>query len=55
MHTHTYKLGFPCGSAGKGSTCNAQDLDLIPQLGRFPGEEKGYRLQYSVLDNSMTV
>ena len=29
-------LGFPCGSAGKESACNAGDLGLIPGLGRFP-------------------
>ena len=29
-------LGFPCGSAGSESTCNAGDLGLIPGLGRFP-------------------
>ena len=40
-------LGFPCGSAGKGSACNVGDLDSIPGLGRFPGEGKGYPLQYS--------
>ena len=44
-------MGFPCGSAGKESACNAGDLDLIPGLGRFPGE--GYPLQYSGLENSM--
>ena len=33
-------LGFPCGSAGKESTCNAGDLGLIPGLGRPPGEGK---------------
>ena len=33
-------LGFPCGSAGKESTCNAEDLGLIPGLGRSPGEGK---------------
>ena len=27
--------------------------DLIPGLGRFPGEGKGYPLQYSGLENSM--
>ena len=48
-----YKLGFPCGSAGKESTCNVGDLGLIPGLGRSPGEEKGYTLQYSGLENSM--
>ena len=31
-------LGFPCGSAGKESTCNVGDLDSIPGLGRSPGE-----------------
>ena len=44
---------FPCGSAGKESICNAGDLDLIPGLGRSPGEGKGYPLQYSGLENSM--
>ena len=46
-------LGFPCGSAGKESACNVGDLGLIPGLGRFPGEGKGYPLQYSGLENSM--
>ena len=46
-------LGFPCGSAGKESACNAGDLDSIPGLGRSPGEGKGYPLQYSGLENSM--
>ena len=45
--------GFPCGSAGKESACNAGDLSMIPGLGRSPGEGKGYPLQYSVLENSM--
>ena len=26
---------------------------LIPRLGRSPGEENGYPLQYSALENSM--
>ena len=46
-------LGFPCGSAGKESACNAGDLGLIPGLGRSPGEGKGYPLQQSGLENSM--
>ena len=46
-------MGFPCGSAGKASTCNAGDLGSIPGLGRSPGEGKGYPLQYSGLENSM--
>ena len=39
-------LGFPCGSAGKESACNAGDLALIPRLGRSGGDGKGYPLQY---------
>ena len=46
-------MDFPCGSAGKESACNVGDLGSIPRLGRFPGEGKGYPLQYSVLENSM--
>ena len=45
--------GFPCGSAGKESVCNAGDLGLVPGLGRSPGEGNGYPLQYSGLENSM--
>ena len=41
--------GFPCGSAGKESACNARDLGL----GRSPGEGKGYSFQYSGLENSV--
>ena len=39
--------GFPCGSAGKESTCNAEDPGSIPRSGRFAGEGIGYPLQYS--------
>ena len=46
-------LGFPGGSVGKESTCNAGDLGLIPGLGKFPGEGKGYPLQYSGLESSV--
>ena len=46
-------LGFPCGSAGKEYACNEGDLGSIPGLGRFPGEGKGYPLQYSGLENSI--
>ena len=45
-------LGFPGGSAGRESACNAGDLGLIPGLGRSLGEGKGYPLQYSGLENS---
>ena len=46
-------LSFPGGSAGKQSACNAGDLGSIPGLGRFPGEGKGYPLQYSGLEYYM--
>ena len=46
-------MGFPCGSAGRESACNARDMSLIPGLGRPLGEGKGYPLQYSSLENSM--
>ena len=46
-------VGFPCGSAGKESTCNVGDLGSIPRLGRSSREGQGYTLQYSGLENSM--
>ena len=46
-------MGFPGGSAGKESASNAGDLGSIPELGGFPGEGKGYPLQYSDQENSM--
>ena len=46
-------LGFPCGSAGKESACNAGDLGSIPGLAGSLEEGKGYPLQYSGLENSM--
>ena len=46
-------FSFPCGLAGKECSCNAGDLGSIPELGRSPGEGKGYPLQYSGLENSM--
>ena len=49
----TFTLGFPGGSDGKMTACSGGDLGSIPELGRFPGEGKGYPLQYSGLENSM--
>ena len=46
-------MGFPGGSVGKESACNAGDLGSIPGLGRSPGEGNGYPCQYSGLENSM--
>ena len=45
-------MGFPGGSDGKASACNAGDLGSIPGLGRSPGEGNGNPLQYSCLENS---
>ena len=44
-------LGFPGGSAGEESACNAGDLGSIAGLGRSPGKGNGYPLQYSGLEN----
>ena len=44
-------MGFPGGSDGKESTCDAGDLDSIPVLGRSPGGEHGNPLQYSCIEN----
>ena len=44
-------LGFPGGSDGKESACNAGELGLIPGLGRSPGEGDSNPLQYSCLEN----
>ena len=45
--------GFPGGSDGKESACNAGDLGSIPRLGRSSGEGNGSPLQYSCLKNPM--
>ena len=45
--------GFPGGSAGKESACNAGALGSILGSRRSPGEGKVSPLQYSGLENSM--
>jgi len=45
-HYISYR-GFPGGSAGKESACNARDTGSIPGLGRSPGEGIDYPHQYS--------
>ena len=45
--------GFPSGSDGKESACNARDRGSIPGLGRSPGEGDGNPFQYSCLGNLM--
>ena len=44
-------MGFPGGSDRKESACDAGDLGLTPELGRFPGGRHGNLLQYSCLEN----
>ena len=46
-------LGFPRGSEGKASGCNAGGPGLIPGSGRSPGEGNGGPLQCSCLENPM--
>ena len=45
--------GFPGGSEGKASACNAKDLGSIPDSERSPGEGNGNPLQYSCLENAV--
>ena len=44
---------FPGGSAGKESTCKAENLDSIPGLGRSPGGGHGNPVKCSCLENPM--
>ena len=45
--------GFPGGSEGKASACNAGNQGSIPASGRSPGEENSSPLQYPCLENPM--
>ena len=47
------QTGFPRGSDGKASACNAGDPGLIPGLGRSLGGGHGNPLQCSCLENPM--
>ena len=40
-------MGFPGGSDGKESACNAGDRGSTPGSGRSPGEGNGNPLEYS--------
>ena len=48
-----WELDFLGGSDSKESTCSAEDLALIPGLGRSPEGGNGNPLQYSCLENPM--
>ena len=50
---HIAVVGFPGGSDGKESACNAEDLGSIPESERSPGGGHGNPLQYSCMENSM--
>jgi len=45
--------GFPGGSDGKESACNAGDLGSIRGSGRSLGKRIGNPFQYSCLENSI--
>ena len=61
MHAYTFIFiiyttdiwGFPHSTVGKESSCNAEDLGLIPGSGRSPVEGNGNPLQCSCLENPM--
>ena len=46
-------MGFPGGSDGKESACQAGDVGSIPRLRRSSGKGNGNLLQYSCLENPM--
>ena len=48
---HKLFQGFPGGSDGEASACNAEDLGSIPGSGRSPGKGNGNPLQDSCLEN----
>ena len=48
-----FDIGFPGGSDGKESACNARDLGSITGSGRSPGGGNGNPLQYSCLEISI--
>ena len=51
---HCRQMLYPLSHGGlilaEESACNVGDLGLIHELGTFPGEGKGYPLQYSGLE-----
>ena len=53
MWSHKANQGFPGGSDGKESVCNAGDPGSTAGLGRSAEEGNGYLVQYFCLENSM--
>ena len=54
-HTHTHTGGFPGGSDGKESACDAGEPGLISGSGRSPRVGNGNPLQHSSLGNPMDI
>ena len=52
-YSHSKNWGFPGGSDGKESACNAGDLGSIPGLESSPAGGHGSPLQCSCLKNPM--
>ena len=50
---YVHVSGLPQWLSGKESAYTAEDVGLIPDLGRSPGEGNGNPLQYSCLENPM--
>ena len=46
-------MGFPGGSDGEESACNAGDPGSIPGSGRYPGKGNGNLLQFYCQENCM--
>ena len=55
MHKDILYIGFPDGSEGKESACNAGDSDTISGLGGSPGGGHSNPLQYFCLKNSKDI
>ena len=53
VYLQFFMAGFPSGSDGKASVCNAGDSGSIPGLGRSHGDGNGSPFQYSCLENPM--
>ena len=50
--SYNLHLGFPGGSDGKESSCNAEDMGSIPGLGRPPGGGHGNMTTHSSIPAS---
>ena len=47
--------GFPGGTVVKNLPANTEDVSLIPESGRSPGEGNSNPFQYSCLENAMDI